>query len=152
VSPALNLAAQLDAQSLGTDADLPGEAAKPAPKTTPKPVPTRAGRPGRARRPAEAPAPAPEPAGPAEPAWLERLPPAQRADARRLLALLDEVGIDDPTLVRRELEANLPEIATVLLSAAVRTQALDIWRDPDGLTDEIRSVASAATGPTDSVQ
>ncbi len=78
------------------------------------------------------------------PPWLLRLPADLQTDARRLLALLDKVGLADPSLVRRELEANLPEVARVLLVTDVRNRALDIWRDPDGLASEVASVEASA--------
>jgi hypothetical protein len=73
--------------------------------------------------------PAPEP--PSEPAWLTRLEPKEQQEARRLLGLLERLGIDDPTLVRRDVEGNVPEIARLLLARRVREDALDPWRDKE---------------------
>jgi hypothetical protein len=115
----------------------PGRAAGEAPtaSTTPKlAAPPAKAAPGRTpAAPAEA-------AAPAEPAWLERLAAPQQADARRLLALLDRLGIDDPSLVRRELEANEPEVSRALLAREVRRLAVAPWEDPDDIERELASV------------
>ena len=78
--------------------------------------------------------------GSTAPAWLERLTTSQQAEARRLQAILERLRIDDPTLVRREFEANLPEVAHALLAAEVRRQAIDPWRDPKHLARELAAV------------
>jgi hypothetical protein len=75
------------------------------------------------------PEPAPEPAPPPEPAWLQRLPPDRADEARRLLAILERLDIDDPAIVRREIEANLPEVARTLLVRRLRREVLDPWHD-----------------------
>lgn len=80
----------------------------------------------------------PEPAR--EPTWLERLPAAQQADARRLLAILERLGIEDPALVRRELEANLPEVARALLARRVQRDALGIWADARSVGRELGGI------------
>ena len=75
-------------------------------------------------------------------AWLVRLPSGRQEEARRLLAILDRMGIDDPLLARREIEADLPEIARALLARRVRHDALDIWREPDAITTAVESAAA----------
>lgn len=72
--------------------------------------------------------------------WLERLSPGQQAEARRLLAILERLGIDDPALVRREIEANLPEVARALLARRVQREAVDIWREPASVGREVAAL------------
>ena len=62
-----------------------------------------------------------------QPAWMGRLTPEQRAEARRLLSLLERAGVDDPGLVRREIEAGLPEVVRALLARIVQRDAIDPW-------------------------
>jgi hypothetical protein len=106
----------------------------PAAKAPPAPTTTK-----RTARQATS-APAATPAEPAEPAWLERLAAPQQANARRLLSLLDRLGIDDPGLVRRELEANEPEVSRALLAREIRRLAVAPWQNPDGVGREVASL------------
>jgi hypothetical protein len=78
--------------------------------------------------------------------WLARLDPDRRAAARRLMSVLERVGIDDPSLIRRDVEGNVPEVAATLLAQRVRREALDIWRDPDAIGDTLADLARAARG------
>jgi len=79
---------------------------------------------------------------PSGPAWLGRLQSDRQAEARRLLAILDRLGIDDALLARRQVEADLPEISRALLARRIRREALDIWREPGAVSTEVESVAN----------
>jgi hypothetical protein len=118
-------------------ADEPPAVPKPARATRPHLVPSAAGTDEPEARPHRREPPAP----PAEPTWLTRLPSDQQSTARRLLALLELVGIDDPAIVRRELEANLPEVASLLLAREVRRSVVEAWRDPAELDRYLASMA-----------
>jgi hypothetical protein len=63
----------------------------------------------------------------AEPAWIRRLADADAKEARRLLAILERAGIDDPMVARRELEADVPEVASTLLARRVQ-ESLTVWK------------------------
>jgi hypothetical protein len=72
-----------------------------------------------------------------EPAWLARLQPEQRVEARRLLSLLERAGINDPAPVRREIEAGLPEVARALLAHRVQRDAIEPWAGDPNVIDEL---------------
>jgi hypothetical protein len=58
------------------------------------------------------PAPAPEP----RPSWIDRLPPGEAAELRRLIRAVEAEGITDAeALVRRDHEGLLPAVATQLI-------------------------------------
>jgi hypothetical protein len=120
-----------------TTHEQPASAA-PAPKQTT----TRRATPRGTPDPIQAPPPVPD-AEPAEPAWLERRTPAEQAQAHRLLAVLERLGIDDPALVRRDIEANVPEVAAALLARRVQREAIAIWREPESVARELASLRSA---------
>ena len=94
--------------------------------------------------PAEVPAPVPSPHTPPEPAWMSRLAPPDRERADALLAVLARLGINDPALVRREVEGNIPEVARLLLARRVRAEAVDPWRDPHRLLAEVEQLPAPA--------
>ena len=57
------------------------------------------------------------PPEPAEPGWLTDLEPAERGRARRLIARLEEAGVDDATaVVRRDILGDVPAVATIAIS------------------------------------
>ncbi len=132
------------------------DAAEPEPAPAPEPEPEpeqdakpagRASHPDRAERiappeprgratsaPPERPA-AREPAEPEEPPWIARLPPARQAEARRLLGILERLGIDDPAIARRELEADLPGVAAARLAQRLASAVLERWTAGDDALD-----------------
>ena len=68
---------------------------------------------GKKRKPAAA---RPGPVEPAEPGWLTDLEAAERGRARRLIARLEEAGIDDATaVVRRDILGDMPAVATLAI-------------------------------------
>ena len=81
----------------------PAQAAKSKSKPESKPKP-------------EAPRPSKD-AEPEEPAWLTDLEPAERGRARRLIARLEEAGIDDATaVVRRDILGDVPAVASIAIA------------------------------------
>jgi hypothetical protein len=127
-------------------ADEPALADKPAPASKKKSATGAAPAAPEPAKAVAAPSSASEPTATPEPVWLARLDADRRAAARHLLAVLERVGIDDPSLIRRDVEGNVPEVAATLLAQRVRREALDIWRDPDAVGDTLADLARAARG------
>jgi hypothetical protein len=138
---------------------VPGTPAPPPPKSSARQAAREEAEPARGKRAtkpeAAAEAKAEKKAGAAKeaaadvPAWMARLEPEEQATARRLLALLERAGIDEPGLVRREIEADLPEVARALLARGVQRDVMDRWSaGADAIRELVGESTSSAAGAT----
>jgi hypothetical protein len=94
---------------------------------------------GRRRR--EKPAPPPPP----PPTWIDRLPKAEAAAVRRLIAALEKAGVSDAEdLVRRDREGIGPAVATRLIERRLEAIVAELpERGRDGARELLRRAAEA---------
>jgi hypothetical protein len=95
---------------------------------------------GRRRREKPAPPPPPPP-----PTWVDRLPKAEAAAVRRLIAKLEKDGVSDAEdLVRRDREGIGPAVATRLIERRLEAIVAELpERGRDGARELLRRAAEA---------